>query len=134
MTALLERLAIAKPRPRGWPVIAMAVTVVAVLALAPLVMRQQLVVAGTLILFNCYLAQCWNLAAGYAGQFSLGHSVFLATGAYTSTVLFKDYGISPWIGMFAGALIAMVLGAVLSAVEFRYRVRGVFVAVVSLRS
>ena len=60
-------------------------------------------VAGILMLFSCYLAQCWNLAAGYGGQFSLGHTVFLAVGAYTSTVLFRDYGISPWIGMWAGA-------------------------------
>lgn len=105
-----------------------------VAALFPLFARQQLVVAGTLILFSCYLAQCWNLAAGYAGQFSLGHTVFLAAGAYTSTVLFRDYAISPWIGMWAGAVIAAVLGAALSAVAFWYRVRGVFFAVITLSS
>ncbi len=105
-----------------------------VAALFPLFARQQLVVAGILILFSCYLAQCWNLAAGYAGQFSLGHTVFLAAGAYTSTVLFRDYAISPWIGMWAGALIAAALGAALSAVAFWYRVRGVFFAVITLSS
>ena len=128
-----DRTAVSKARQR-WSILVVAAAVVIALALAPLLLRQQLVVAATLILFNCYLAQCWNLAAGYAGQFSLGHSVFLATGAYTSTVLFKDYGISPWFGMFVGALIAMVLGAALSAVAFRYRVRGVFFAVVTLSS
>jgi branched-chain amino acid transport system permease protein len=107
---------------------------VAVAALFPLFARQQLVVAGILILFNCYLAQCWNLAAGYAGQFSLGHTVFLATGAYASTVLFHDYGVSPWIGMWIGAAIAAALGAALSAVAFWYRVRGVFFAVITLSS
>ena len=91
-------------------------------------------VAGTLVLFSCYLAQCWNLAAGYAGQFSLGHTVFLAVGAYTSTVLFRDYGVSPWIGMWAGAGLAALLGAGLSAVAFWYRVRGVFFAVITLGS
>ena len=100
----------------------------------PLFARQQWVVSGILILFSCYLAQCWNLAAGYAGQFSLGHTVFLATGAYASTVLFRDYGISPWFGMWVGALIAAVLGAALSAVAFWYRVRGVFFAVITLSS
>jgi len=112
--------------------IALIVAIIVIAALFPLFARQQLVVAGILILFNCYLAQCWNLAAGYAGQFSLGHTIFLATGAYASTVLFRDYGISPWIGMWAGALIAAVLGAVLSAVAFWYRVRGVFFAVITL--
>jgi branched-chain amino acid transport system permease protein len=100
----------------------------------PFFLGQQLVVAATLILFSCYLAQCWNLAAGYAGQFSLGHAVFLAIGAYTSTALFQEYGISPFIGMLAGASIAAGLGAALSAVAFWYRVRGVFFAVVTLSS
>jgi branched-chain amino acid transport system permease protein len=110
----------------------LVIAVIAVAAAFPLFARQQWVVAGILILFNCYLAQCWNLAAGYAGQFSLGHTVFLATGAYSSTVMFRDYGISPWIGMWAGALIAAGLGAALSAVAFWYNVRGVFFAVITL--
>jgi branched-chain amino acid transport system permease protein len=112
----------------------LVVVVIAIAAAFPLFARQQLVVAGILVLFSCYLAQCWNLVAGYAGQFSLGHTVFLATGAYTSTVLFRDYGISPWIGMWAGALLAAVLGAVLSAIAFWYNVRGVFFAVITLSS
>ena len=112
--------------------IALVAATIVIAALFPLFARQQWVVAGILILFNCYLAQCWNLAAGYAGQFSLGHTIFLATGAYASTVLFRDYGISPWIGMWAGALIAAALGAALSAVAFWYRVRGVFFAVITL--
>jgi branched-chain amino acid transport system permease protein len=103
-------------------------------ALLPAVLPEGLVVAVTIILFNCYLAQCWNLAAGYAGQFSLGHGVFLAIGAYTSTVLFVRYGISPWLGMFAGAILAAVAGTLLSAVSFRYGVKGVFFAVVTLSS
>ena len=113
---------------------ALIVATVVIAALLPLFARQQWVVGGILILFSCYLAQCWNLAAGYAGQFSLGHTVFLATGAYASTVLFRDYGISPWFGMWVGALIAAALGAALSAVAFWYRVRGVFFAVITLSS
>jgi branched-chain amino acid transport system permease protein len=129
---------IARPRPpawRGsrvlWGVIVLAIVVSALL---PAVLSEGLLVAITVILFNCYLAQCWNLAAGYAGQFSLGHGVFLAIGAYASTVLFVRYGVSPWIGMFAGAAIAAVAGALLSAVSFRYGVKGVFFAVVTLSS
>jgi branched-chain amino acid transport system permease protein len=116
--------------------LAIAAIVVAVVlaALFPFFVRQQIVVAGTLVLFSCYLAQCWNIAAGYAGQFSLGHTVFLAVGAYTSTVLFRDYAVSPWIGMWIGAGLAALLGALLSAVAFWYRVRGVFFAVITLGS
>jgi branched-chain amino acid transport system permease protein len=114
--------------------VAAVVIAVALAAAFPFVVRQQIVVAGTLVLFSCYLAQCWNLAAGYAGQFSLGHTVFLAVGGYTSTVLLRDYGVSPWIGMWAGAALAVLIGAALSAVAFWYRVRGVFFAVITLGS
>lgn len=129
MTAPAMAAATGSPAART---ISLIVVLVAIAAAFPFFVHQQLVVAGILILLSCYLAQCWNLAAGYAGQFSLGHTVFLAVGAYASTVLFQNYGVSPWIGMFAGAAIAAVLGAILSAVAFWYRVRGVFFAVITL--
>jgi branched-chain amino acid transport system permease protein len=125
--------AVRKPFPSALTFATVAAVIV-VAAAFPFFVHQQIVVVGTLILFSCYLAQCWNLAAGYAGQFSLGHTVFLAVGAYTSTVLFRDYAISPWIGMWAGAALAALLGALLSAVAFWYRVRGVFFAVITLGS
>jgi branched-chain amino acid transport system permease protein len=114
------------------PVLVLCAIVVLAAAAFPAFVNQQLAVVGIVILLNCYLAQCWNLAAGYAGLFSLGHGVFIAAGAYTSTVLFTSYSVSPWIGMFGGAAIASVLGAALSAIAFRYRLRGVFFAVVTL--
>jgi branched-chain amino acid transport system permease protein len=113
---------------------AAAIAAIVVGALMPAALPEGIIVAFTVILFNCYLAQCWNLAAGYAGQFSLGHGVFLAVGAYTSTVLFTKFGISPWLGMIAGAALAAVLGAAIAAISFRYGVRGVFFAVVTLSS
>jgi branched-chain amino acid transport system permease protein len=108
-----------------------ALLLVAAAAL-PAFANEPTVVAAIIVLFQCYLAQCWNLAAGYAGQFSLGHGIFLAIGAYTSSVLLTRYGISPWLGMWLGAVLAALAGAALSAVAFRYRLRGVFFAVVTL--
>jgi len=98
----------------------------------PWLVPEPVVTAAIVILFNCYLAQCWNLAAGYAGQFSLGHALFLGIGGYTSSVLLVRYGVTPWFGMLLGALLAALAGAALSAVAFRYRVKGVFFAVVTL--
>ena len=79
-----------------------------------------------------YMALCWNIAAGYAGQFSLGHSVFFGIGAYASTMLYVKLGITPWIGAWAGALLAGLAGVVLALVVFRYNVRGIFFALVTL--
>ena len=54
------------------------------------------------------LASSWNIIGGFAGQLSLGHAGFFGVGAYTSTILYVDYGVSPWLGLTAG----MVLGGI----------------------
>jgi len=51
----------------------------------------------------------WNLIGGYADRVSIGHSAFLAVGAYTSYILYLEFGITPLIGMFVGMIIAGVL-------------------------
>ncbi len=62
------------------------------------------------ILYWAYLGTAWNIMGGYAGQFSFGHAAFYGIGAYTSTVLLVDHGISPWIGMLVGAVLAGLFG------------------------
>jgi branched-chain amino acid transport system permease protein len=103
-----------------------------VAALVPLVASTHVLTASIVALHMAYMALAWNIAAGYAGQFSLGHSVFYGIGAYTSTMLFLKLGLTPWIGMLAGALLAALAGTLLSLVAFRYKVRGIFFALVTL--
>jgi branched-chain amino acid transport system permease protein len=67
------------------------------------------------------LALAWNIAGGYAGLISFGHAAFFGIGAYTSTILLLNYGVPPWFGMFAGALIAGCAGALLTMVCARLR-------------
>jgi branched-chain amino acid transport system permease protein len=106
--------------------------VLAAAAALPLVAGQHLLTAMIVALHAAYLALAWNLAAGYAGQFSLGHSLFFGIGAYASTMLYLELGLTPWIGMFVGALLAGVAGVVLAVVVYRYNVRGIFFALVTL--
>ena len=61
------------------------------------------------ILLFSFIGVAWNLMGGYAKQLSLGHAAYFGLGAYTSTILQIDFGISPWIGMIAGGLVAMLL-------------------------
>ena len=67
-----------------------------------------------LILLYALMAQSWNVVAGFSGQISLGHAIFFGIGAYTSTVLFVKYGITPWLGLLLGvalsALAAVAIG------------------------
>lgn len=67
------------------------------------------------------LALAWNIAGGYTGLISFGHAAFFGIGAYTSTILLLSYGVPPWIGMVAGALLAACAGVVLTTICARLR-------------
>jgi branched-chain amino acid transport system permease protein len=76
------------------------------------------------------LSIAWNVVGGYAGQLSLGHAVFYGIGGYTSTLLTQDFGITPWLGMIAGAAISAVVAAIISYPTLR--LRGPFFALASI--
>ena len=86
-----------------------------------------------------FLGQAWNVLGGYAGQLSLGHAAFFAIGAYTSVVLHTHLGLSPWLGMFVGAVILSVVttaatGLLLSP-DWQFTIKGVvtFIAILAQR-
>ena len=84
------------------------------------------------VLYGVYLCICWNLVFGYTGLFSLCHQAFLGIGAYTSTVLYLNHKLSPWLGMFVGAFLSTALAVGLTFVCYRYRVKGLFFGIVTL--
>jgi branched-chain amino acid transport system permease protein len=112
--------------------IVVAVAVLVAAAALPLVAGQHLLTAMIVALHAAFMALAWNVAAGYAGQFSLGHSLFYGIGAYASTVLYLRLGLTPWAGMFAGAALAGVVGVLLALGVYRYNVYGIFFALVTL--
>lgn len=73
----------------------------------------------TICLFAA-LSTAWNIVGGFAGQMSLGHAMFYGIGAYVGMILFQ-IGISPWLGMFAGAAVAALVGMVISYPCFRLK-------------
>src|SRR5664280_1465314 len=73
------------------------------------------------VLLFAFIGVAWNLIGGYAKQLSLGHAAYFGLGAYTSTILQIDFGISPWIGMLAGGLVAMLASLPIGALCFRLR-------------
>ena len=82
--------------------------------------------------YFAYLGQAWNILGGYAGQLSLGHAAFFAIGAYTSVVLHTPLGISPWLGMFAGALLAAAVSQGIGYLGFRFGLRGFYFILLTL--
>jgi branched-chain amino acid transport system permease protein len=85
-----------------------------------------------LIFFFAYLSQCWNILGGFTGQLSLGHAAFFGIGAYTSSLLYVDYGVSPWLGMLAGMGLAGLVGLVIGVVSFHYGLKGPFFTLVTI--
>jgi branched-chain amino acid transport system permease protein len=71
--------------------------------------------------FYAYLSSSWNIIGGLAGQISLGHAVYVGIGAYTSTLLYAVYNLSPWIGMFIGGFIAAAVSLLISYPCLRLR-------------
>jgi len=68
-----------------------------------------LVIAGIYIILTLSL----NLIVGYTGLPALGHAAFSCIGAYTSSLLALNMGLSPWIGLLIGACVAAVSGIVI---------------------
>jgi branched-chain amino acid transport system permease protein len=90
--------------------------------LLPLVMRDAYFLDGlVLILMWGAAAAAWNVAGGYAGQISLGHSAFFGLGAYAAALLGTRWGLSPWIGVLVGAAIATVTGLIIGYLSNRLR-------------
>jgi branched-chain amino acid transport system permease protein len=73
------------------------------------------------ILLFAFIGVAWNLMGGYAKQLSLGHAAYFGLGAYTSTILLIRYGVSPWIGIFAGGIVAMLASLPIGTLCFRLR-------------
>jgi branched-chain amino acid transport system permease protein len=72
-----------------------------------------------LVFMYALTAQAWNILAGYCGQVSFGHVAYFGIGAYTSSMLFMNFQLSPWIGMLAGAVAATILALLIGLPTFR---------------
>jgi len=74
-----------------------------------------------LLYFYAYLTTSWNLVGGFAGVLPLGHAAFVGIGAYTSTILSLQYGISPWLGMLVGGVLATIVGVIIGLPTLKMR-------------
>jgi branched-chain amino acid transport system permease protein len=86
---------------------------------------------GTLIFIWAFITTAWSYM-GRFGLVSLGHGAFLGLGAYTSGLLFNFYGLSPWIGMLLGGVVAVLFAMLIGYACFRFGVIGDYFALVTL--
>jgi branched-chain amino acid transport system permease protein len=107
----------------------------ALLAVAPFVpmggMRDYALHVMVQILIWSFIGQAWSLM-GRFGLVSLGHGAFLGIGAYTSTLLWNFYGLTPWLGGLAGIALTAVAAVVVAYPCSRFQVVGHYFGLVTL--
>jgi branched-chain amino acid transport system permease protein len=106
---------------KKWTWLALTVLLAVLLALPQVVTNSFAVDIFIRILLFSFIGVAWNLMGGYAKQLSLGHAAYFGLGAYTSTIMQVDLNISPWIGMIAGGVVAMLASLPIGWLCFRLR-------------
>jgi branched-chain amino acid transport system permease protein len=89
----------------------------------PLVFSTNNYLLSTLIMIGFYtiVSTGLTLLMGYAGQISLGQAAFYGIGAYTSAYFTTHFGLSPWLAMIVGAILAAMVAFVIGIPAFRLR-------------
>jgi len=71
-----------------------------------------------------------NILTGYAGQISLGQSAFMAVGGYSCAILMGRLGLSFWLALPCGALVAAFVGLIFGLPSVK--VKGFYLAMSTL--
>ncbi len=74
---------------------------------------------GVTFLLAAISASAWNIVGGYAGQVSVGHSMFFGLGAYTPLLFYTLWGWPPLAGIPAGILLSVGLAVIIGLPTFR---------------
>ena len=101
---------------------------VALSAPLPLLLPPTQEAVAVRVLIFALLAVGWNVMSGFGGMFSFGHAAYFGIGAYTGAWLLVEHGVSPWLGMLAGAVLAAGFGVLTGFLALRYRLRGAYFA------
>jgi branched-chain amino acid transport system permease protein len=94
-------------------------------------MREYIVFVVVQIFIWSFIGTAWSLM-GRFGLVSLGHGAFLGVGAYTTTLLWNYYGLTPWVGVFVAMAAAVVLALVVAYPCSRFGIVGHYFGLVTL--
>ena len=111
---------------------ALLIVVLALALAAPWIVNDYLLSVFVVTLYFAYTGQAWNVMMGFAGQLSLGHAIYVGLAAYAAAYLFVALKISPWIGLLLAIPIAALCGAIIGFLAFRFRVSGVYFAILTI--
>jgi branched-chain amino acid transport system permease protein len=110
--------------------VATGIGLAALLAL-PLLLPSYFLHIAIQVLLLGLIYTAWSFM-GRFGLVSIGHGAFMGIGAYTSALLWNLYGVTPWLGIPAGMLLAALLAIVIGYPCFHLKIVGHYFALVTL--
>jgi len=78
------------------------------------------------------LAVSFNLIFGFTGQLSLFHAAAFGLSAYATYLSMAHWGISFWLGALVGIVFVTLISIVIGAICFRFKLRELYFAIVTL--
>ena len=103
------------------------------LLLLPAVIDNNVVL--TILIFTFILgilAISFNLIFGFTGQLSLFHAAAFGLSAYATYLSMAYWSISFWLGMVVGVVFVTLISIVIGAICFRFKLRELYFAIVTL--
>jgi branched-chain amino acid transport system permease protein len=108
------------------------VLALAVLPLVPMGgMREYTIHVMVQIFIWSFIGGAWSLM-GRFGLTSLGHGAFLGLGAYTTTLLWNFFGLTPWLGGVVAVVVTALLAIIVAYPCSRFQVVGHYFGLVTL--
>lgn len=98
--------------------------------LLPLFLNQYYIDILSLAALYALLAIGLNITVGYTGLLDLGYAAFYGIGAYTYAILSTNFGLSFWMGLPLGGVVAAFFGLILGLITLR--LRGDYLAIITL--
>jgi branched-chain amino acid transport system permease protein len=101
-----------------------------ILAVAPLFVENEYLLRLMVVslLFGAQ-AMAFDLTVGFINVVNFGFAAFVGLGGYTSGLLAARLGISPWVGLIAGPIVAGLLGFLTGVLTLR--LRGIYAAIMA---
>jgi branched-chain amino acid transport system permease protein len=92
------------------------------LAIIPIVTKDSYLIGifNTFMIYTIFAAS-WDFLAGYVGQISFGHAIFLGIAGYTTAFTTRYMGFPWWLAILLGAGLAVVFGLIIGVPALRLK-------------
>lgn len=84
----------------------------------------------TEVFFFAAMGSAWNILGGFGRQTSWASPAFFCIGSYTGMLLNIKYAVSPWLSIFLGCILAILLAVAIGAPTLK--LRGVFFSIATI--